>query len=127
MYRSERRPNLGFKFRQLHLCHSPYYVIVYLLVVKDMDKPVSNATHFYPWYFGMRLLKLFRNVSGRFADSGDVKRRSILQTHIFKEIRFAHVGKNSLEALYPFYHVQKPLHISVNTVNHSSCISFLTL
>ena len=92
-----------------------------------MDKAVANAAHLHPWYLRMRKLKLFRHMGCRLANSGYVKCRSILQTQVFKEISLAHIGKDSPEALYSFYHVQKPLHVSVNTINHSSIISFFTL
>ncbi len=92
-----------------------------------MYETIANAAHFHPWYFRMRKLKVFRHVGCRFSNSGYVKRRSILRAQVFKKIRFAHVGKDSLETLYSFYNVQQPLHVFINTVNHSSIISFFTL
>ena len=92
-----------------------------------MDKAVANATHLYPWYFRVRKLKFFRHVGCRFANSGYIKCRGILQAQVFKKSRFAHIGKDFFKPLNPLYHVQKTLHISVNTINHSSIISFFTL
>ena len=94
---------------------------------KNMYQSVTQATHLNPRNFRMKRFKFICHIRCCFPDCGNIKCRGILQTQIIKKRLFCYTFQHSIETLYPRKHMQKTLHVSVDTVNHSGNISFLTL
>ena len=126
-YCRECSTNLWLKFWQCRRSHFPDYVIINLLIVKDMDKVIPYSSQLMPWYFRMSRPEILRDMRRCLAYGGYIKRRCILQLVVFKEFLLANTDKHFFQTLDSLKHMKKPLNVSIHTVNHTSDISLRTL